>query len=239
MSASSETSIPRPAATNRGRKSSKTGRIVDIVQRQSPTFQNSSTQPAGDASEVSKAIQDLHGMPKIKNADPQKNMERLVQNAKLLLALLCTKQQESSVKEKSVMGKVITAYLCWGLHTGWCKATLGLPEVYKKNVVRQATLVLNLLRALRDFSVDSCMQRATMILYCFLHVLGSSRFAEYLPAATAAGGTQSLPHQHGRNRCILGYFGDFIGEQIWSKFQLSLHPRRQDRLLPTLSALGT
>ena len=109
MSAASETSIPRPAATNRGRKSSKTGKIVDIVQRQSPTFQNSITQPAGDVSKVSKSMQDLHGMPKVKTAQSQKNMERLVQNAKLLLSLLCTKTEKSSVKEKNVMGKVITA----------------------------------------------------------------------------------------------------------------------------------
>eukprot|EP00808_Paulinella_micropora_P019080 g16946.t1 len=151
MSASSNTSTKEPAATNLGRKSKSKGESADTLEQQSPASGNSSAQRDCDAARVLEVSQELKASSKLKSGDSRKNEQRLVYNVRLLLSLLFVKQGSNAYKEKNTMGKVIIAYLCWGLHTGWCETStetaLGLPQVYKKKrralfyVVVAATII--------------------------------------------------------------------------------------------------
>eukprot|EP00808_Paulinella_micropora_P028231 g63913.t1 len=134
MSASSNTSTKEPAATNLGRESKSKGERADTLEQQSPASGNSSAQRDGDAARVLEVSQELKASSKLKSGDSRKNEQRLVYNVRLLLSLLFVKQGSNAHKEKNTMGKVIIAYLCWGLHTDWCETALGLPraQVYKK-----------------------------------------------------------------------------------------------------------
>jgi len=142
MSGSSNNSTKKPAATDLGPASKSKGERADTLQQQSPASGNSSTQRVGDAARVLDITQELKARLKLKTDDPQKNEQRLVSNVRLLLSLLFEKKDTNSYKEKNAMGKAVTAYICWGLNTRWCETFLGLPNIYKKNIVRQSTLEL-------------------------------------------------------------------------------------------------